>query len=72
MIHRLLSRLYWWAHRQSMRRHARKHLAMLQRQLAKHDMDMAAMEHFPQPVRDRMRAYRERPAGQIETARRFV
>lgn len=72
MIRRLLSRLYWWAHRIAERRRMRKRLAELERRLANHDMDMVAMEHYPQPVQAKMRAYRERLAEQVETARRFV
>lgn len=72
MIKRLLSRLYWWAHRHTERRRMRKRLSTLERRLEAHDMDMVAMEHYPQPVQTKMRAYRERLVEQVETARRFV
>lgn len=47
MIRRLLSRLYWWAHRITERRRMRKRLSTLERRLEAHDMDMVAMEHYP-------------------------
>jgi hypothetical protein len=72
MIKPILSRLYWWAHNYTMRRQARKRLVMLESRLLAHDMDMVSMEHYPQPVQERMRAYRERLVTQIENARRVL
>lgn len=59
MIKRILSKIYWWAHKQKMRRHSRKRAKELRGRLYAHTMDMIAMENFPQPVRDKMQAHRE-------------
>lgn len=72
MISRLLSRLYWWAHRFTERQRMRKRLATLRSRLANHDMDMVAMEHQAMQVNARALEYRARLVEQIETARRFV
>lgn len=70
MINRLLSRLYWWAHKQKMRRRARKRAKELRGRLFAHTMDMTAMENFPQPVQDKMLAHRTWLLEQIEATER--
>lgn len=72
MIRRILSRLYYWAHRITERQRMRKRLAELEQQLVMHDLDMRLVKHYPKPMQDRMVAYRIRLMKRIETARRFV
>lgn len=71
-MRRLYSALSRWLHQQAMRRHARKRLAFLQRQLAQHDEDMLTMARFPKRVQDRMVAYRLHLLTQIEVVQEHV
>ncbi len=72
MIRKLIALFAHWLRQASVRRHARKRLADLQRQLIIHDQDMSTMTHFPQTVQDRMAAYRERLVQQIEAVSKHV
>lgn len=72
MIRGLFAYLRRWARNKAMRRHARKRLAELRRQLMAHDHDMLTMARFPKPVQERMVAYRLRLMQQIEAVSKHI
>lgn len=72
MIRALLSRIYWWSHRQSTKRHARKRLAELERRLVAHDQDIANMRYFPATVQNKMKVHRKILVVQIENLKKNI
>lgn len=72
MIQRLIVYLRQWVRAATMRRHARKRLSDLQGRLLAHDHDMLTMARYPEPVQERMAAYRVRLLQQIEAVSKHV
>ena len=72
MIQRLIAYLHQWSHDLAMRRHTRKRLAELRQRLIAHEHDMLLMAHYPEPVRERMAAYRVRLLAQIEAVSKHI
>lgn len=72
VIRGLFAYLRQWQHNRAMRRYARRRLADLQRRLAAHDQDMQTMARYPEPIQERMAAYRERLMQQIEAVSKHV